>query len=179
MLMNLSRVMKRWVDMYSQGRINPIRPMAVFESKDVEQSFRHLQKGVHIGKAVVSIPKDLSTIPSTLSARPFSLDPEAAYLLTGGLGGLGRSVASWMVERGARNLIFLSRSAGQNEMDKTFFAELRTMGCSVVSVAGKAENMGDIHRCVLKASKPVKGVLHLAMVLKVFNHLSHRVDYFS
>ena len=167
--MNLSRVIKRWIDMYSQGRITPIRPMAVFEAKDVEQSFRHLQKGDHIGKAVVSIPKELSKIPSTLSAKPFFFNSEAAYLLTGGLGGLGRSVASWMVERGARNLVFLSRSAGQSEADKTFFTEIRTMGCSVVSVAGKAENMGDINACLLKASKPIKGVLHLAMVLKVFS----------
>lgn len=168
MLKNLSRVIKRWIDMYSQGCINPIQPMVVFEPNDVEQSFRHLQKGNHIGKAVVRIPKDVSMIHSTLSTNPIFLDPEASYLLTGGLGGLGRSIASWMVERGARSLVFLSRSAGQSERDKTFFAELRAMDCSVVSVAGKAENMGDIYRCVVKPPKPIKGILHLAMVLKVF-----------
>ena len=162
-----SRVIERWIDMYSQGLISPIRPMAVFEPKDIEKSFRHLQKGDHIGKAVVSIPKDLSTIPSTSSAKPVSLDPDASYLLTGGLGGLGRSVASWMVERGARNLVFLSRSAGKGDVDKSFFAELRSMGCSVISIAGKAEDTGDVNRAVLKASRPIKGVLHLAMVLRV------------
>lgn len=160
--------MHRWIYMHSQGCINPIQPMLVFEPNDVEQSFRYLQKGNHIGKVVVRIPKDLSMIHSSLSIKPIFLDPEASYLLTGGLGGLGRSIASWMVERGARSLVFLSRSAGQSERDKTFFAELRAMGCSVVSVAGKAENMNDINRCVLKPLKPIKGVFHLAMVLKVF-----------
>lgn len=170
--MSVFRVIKRWIDMYSQGRISPIRPMAVFDPKDIEQSFRYLQKGDHIGKAVVSIPTDISTIPSTSSVKPFLLDPDASYLLTGGLGGLGRSVASWMVERGAQNLIFLSRSAGKGDMDKSFFAELRSMGCSVISVAGKAENMSDINRCVLKASRPIKGILHLAMVLRVSHALT-------
>ena len=165
--------------MYSQGRIQPIRPMAVFGPEDVEQSFRHLQKGDHIGKAVVKIPKDINTIPSTSSSKPFFLNPEASYLLTGGLGGLGRSVASWLVERGARSLIFLSRSAGKTEMDQTFFAELATMGCSVVPVVGKADDMDAINKCVHKAPKPIKGVLHLAMVLKVWTACHKKNEDFS
>ena len=153
--------------MYSQGRIRPIQPMAVFEPKDIEQSFRYLQKGDHIGKAVVRFPTDLSTISSISSAKAFSFDPDASYLLTGGLGGLGRSIASWMVERDARHLVFLSRNAGRSDTDKAFFAELQSAGCSVIAIAGRAENIGDIHTAKLKASRPIKGVLHLAMVLRV------------
>jgi len=36
--------------------------------------------------------------------------PEAAYLITGGLGGLGLAAAGWLAERGARNLVLLGRS---------------------------------------------------------------------
>ena len=159
--------MKRWIEMYSQRRIGPIQPMAVFKPKDIEQSFRYIQKGDHIGKAVVSIPTDLSTIPSTSSVKALSFDPAASYLLTGGLGGLGRSIASWMVERSARHLVFLSRSAGRSDADKAFFAELQSAGCSVTAIEGKAEDIGDINTAKLKASRPIKGVLHLAMVLRV------------
>ena len=153
--------------MYSQGRISPIRSMAVFEASEIEQSFRHLQNGDHIGKAVVRIPEDASEIPSTSHAKPFTLDAEASYLLTGGLGGLGRSVATWMVERGARHLIFLSRSAGLSDRDNLFFAELKSMGCSVSAVAGKAEDMEVVKTVILRASRPIKGIVHLAMVLRV------------
>ncbi|KAK1985726.1 hypothetical protein LZ30DRAFT_767884 [Colletotrichum cereale] len=38
---------------------------------------------------------------------------EATYLLAGGTGGIGQSVAVWMAENGARNFVFLSRSAGE------------------------------------------------------------------
>jgi len=35
------------------------------------------------------------------------LRSDASYLLVGDLGGIGRAVASWMVEKGARHLVFL------------------------------------------------------------------------
>ncbi len=153
--------------MFSKGLISPIRPVSVFEASDIEQSFRHLQNGDHLGKAVVSVPEDSSKIPSTTHAKPFTLDAEASYLLTGGLGGLGRSVATWMVERGARNLIFLSRSAGIGAEDQSYFAELNSMGCAVSTVAGKAEDMESVKTVIAKSSKPIKGIVHLAMVLRV------------
>ncbi|TVY16692.1 Reducing polyketide synthase [Lachnellula arida] len=37
-------------------------------------------------------------------------DPEATYLIAGGLGGLGRSTALWMANKGAKTLVLLSRS---------------------------------------------------------------------
>ena len=36
--------------------------------------------------------------------------PDASYLITGGLGGLGLQVARWMVEQGARRIVLLGRS---------------------------------------------------------------------
>jgi NAD(P)-dependent dehydrogenase (short-subunit alcohol dehydrogenase family)/acyl carrier protein len=44
------------------------------------------------------------------SARAWRLRPDAAYLITGGLGELGLLVARWLVEQGARRLILLGRT---------------------------------------------------------------------
>ena len=112
--------------------------MAVFEAANVEQSFRYLQKGDHIGKAIIKFPENISPISSIARGQALIFDPNASYLLTGGLGGLGKYVATWMVERGARRLIFLSRSAGTGKGDEAFEAELRTLGCIVSFAAGKA-----------------------------------------
>jgi NAD(P)-dependent dehydrogenase (short-subunit alcohol dehydrogenase family)/acyl carrier protein len=54
--------------------------------------------------------------PRLTAARPppaaqFVFRPDAAYLITGGLGGLGPSIARWMVERGARHLCICSQRA--------------------------------------------------------------------
>lgn len=97
----------------------------------------------------------------------FSADP--AYLLVGGLGGLGKSVANWMVERGAsaRHLVFLSRSAGKTDEDKAFFAELASHGCSCQAVNGMVQDVESVRRAVKAANRPIKGVVHMAMVLRV------------
>ena len=40
----------------------------------------------------------------------FAVNPNAASLITGGLGGFGRVLAEWLVECGARRLVLTSRS---------------------------------------------------------------------
>ena len=118
------------------------------------------------------MPEDRSKIPSITSANAVIMDSQASYLLTGRLGSLKKSVAIWMVKSGARYLIFLSRSAG-NDQDKAFFAELETMGCSVHAVAGKVQDRELLNKMILETSKPIKGVIHLAMVLRVCSFIFH------
>ena len=153
--------------MYKCGDIHPIRPVTFFEAPEIEKSFRCLQKGDHIGKVVIRMPEDISTIASSPRTRNLSLDPKASYLLVGGLGGLGRSIATWMVEHGARSLVFLSRSAGSSSEDRAIIAELKDQGCSVSTVAGKVQDMNDVLKAVSSATYGIKGVIHLAMVLQV------------
>jgi hypothetical protein len=47
---------------------------------------------------------------STSQESPLKWRPDGSYLITGGLGDLGLSVARWMVEQGARRLILLGRT---------------------------------------------------------------------
>lgn len=47
----------------------------------------------------------------TMPRTAIRLHPDAAYLITGGLGGAGLESARWLVERGARHLFILGRSA--------------------------------------------------------------------
>jgi len=68
--------------------------------------------------------------------------------MVGGLGGLGKSVARWMVERGARSFCFLSRSAGMSDQDQAFFKELESQGCSVATVAGSVAEMAHVEKAI-------------------------------
>ncbi len=45
------------------------------------------------------------------AAPTITFRPDALYLITGGLGGLGPRVANWMIGRGARRLLLVGRSA--------------------------------------------------------------------
>ena len=96
-----------------------------------------------------------------------SFDSKAAYILTGGFGGLGRSVATWLVERGARALVFISRSAGSTADNHRFSLELGSLGCSVFAVTGQIENIEDVRRAVAAPNRAIKGVIHLAGILRV------------
>ncbi len=61
--------------------------------------------------------------------RPLGLDESASYLLVGGLGGLGRSIARWMVSRGARHFIFISRSGAASDAAQELVKELEATEC--------------------------------------------------
>lgn len=93
-------------------------------------------------------------------------DPDGTYMMTGGLGGLGRAIAVWMAERGARHLLFLSPQAGLKPTDPELFFELDSMGCTAVAVSGRSEIEADVALAIRSAPSPIKGVLHLAMQLR-------------
>ena len=153
--------------MYEQGRLRLPHPISYFKAGEVEQAFRHLQNAGHIGKVVVNMPDDPSSINSLPLTLSVTLDPAATYLLVGGAKGLGASLASWLVEHGARSLTFLSRSAGTNPESKALFAELRAMGCSVNAVVGSVESKEDILAAALSSGKTIRGVFQMAMVMNV------------
>jgi len=142
--------------------------IATFDALKAEAAFRFLQDGRHIGKVVISLPRELDTIysPAHLSCRTLQFEPAGSYLLIGGLGGLGRVTATWLVERGARSLTFLSRRA-QSEENAGFIGELEAMGCKVVAVSGAAENLEDVERAIKESHAPIKGVFHMVMALEV------------
>jgi acyl transferase domain-containing protein/NADPH:quinone reductase-like Zn-dependent oxidoreductase len=166
----LNKLLRFTMDSFAQGHFNPIRVDQVFEAPAVLDAFRYMQSGKHIGKIVVQVRdvagklliKDVDATKTT-NAR---LDGAGAYLLIGGLGGLGRSMSVWMAQQGARNFTFLSRSAGSGPHDADFVSELESMGCTVQLVRGDVTNPDDVVRAVDGTIAPLKGVVQMSMVLR-------------
>jgi myxalamid-type polyketide synthase MxaE and MxaD len=94
------------------------------------------------------------------------LDGDATYLITGGLGSLGLAVARWMVDRGARHLVLMSRRQPSGAADRAI-GELREAGAEVLTVAADVSNPQDVRRALdLPAGMPaLRGVVHSAGVL--------------
>jgi hypothetical protein len=88
------------MEFFKQGEIGPIHPITHFEGSQIEDAMRFMQKGSHIGKVVVSLPKR-NELATRTGKEVFKLRPDASYLLVGGLGGLGQAIAVWMAEAGA------------------------------------------------------------------------------
>ncbi|KAL1618724.1 Type I Iterative PKS [Neofusicoccum ribis] len=115
---------------------------------------------VHVGRMHwISVKQQLSRKPRLV------LRADASYVMAGGLGGLGQSVARWMAENGARHFVFISRS-GRTISNDCFLRELEIMGCSTQIFTGPVESAEVVRTAIKQATKPVAGVLQMAMVMK-------------
>ncbi|EXF75878.1 hypothetical protein CFIO01_00363 [Colletotrichum fioriniae PJ7] len=102
-------------------------------------------------------------------ARPHvRLRPDATYLLVGCLGGLGRSLTSWMMKRGARNFVFLSRSGTDSEQATILVKDLKARGAKVQVLRGDAAVKEDVEKAVasIPDDRLIRGVVNAAMVLR-------------
>lgn len=156
--------MQRTLAFFEQGKLKPLDPITSFDAADIKQAFRYLQGGNHMGKVILKLPRDPATLEAREMAQSIKFAPDAAYFLVGGSGGLGRSLAIWMAEHGAKQLIFLSRSA---TADSPVSTELESMGCAVTMIRGSVNRLEDVKDAIAKSPTQIKGVFHLAMVQRV------------
>lgn len=152
--------------LYNEGHIHPIHPTTVFPAEKAEEAFRYMTKGDHIGRVILRFPSDEAVLPTkTIAPKPtFKSDRE--YILVGGLGGLGRSVISWMATNGARHFMVISRSAGAKESDQDFITEMSEVGCTLRCFAGSVADLNFLHDVASAAIHPIAGVIQSSMVLR-------------
>ena len=101
---------------------------------------------------------------------------DATYLITGGHGGLGLEVARWLVEKGARHLVLLSRS-GASSPGKAVAADLAAKGATITTIQADVSNESDLARAlseIRNTMPPLRGVIHAAGVLD--DHLLLNLD---
>ena len=94
------------------------------------------------------------------------LDPDASYLVSGGLRGVGLLVSDWMVRRGARHLVLFGRQ--EPGPDAVAAIERWSLqGATVVVEPADASVDEDIRRVIERARQlaPLRGVIHCAGVL--------------
>ncbi|WP_239651188.1 type I polyketide synthase [Mycobacterium sp. UM_Kg27] len=97
-------------------------------------------------------------------AAEFDLSADATYLVTGGLGAVGGKVAGWLVERGARHLVLMGRSAPSATAQATLEA-LRAAGAEVTVAQGDVAKSSDVAAALASigaSMPPLRGVVHAA-----------------
>ncbi|KAH8647456.1 BcPKS8, polyketide synthase [Tricladium varicosporioides] len=150
------------------GQIQATGFIKVFPISEVEAAFKAFQSGSMTGKIVVSPrPGDqVMALPSQTHAKV--LRPDASYILIGGTGSLGRSMARWMVCKGARNIVLVSRGASITGKVKDLVDELALTGATISVKKCDVANPDSVRNLLTKemAGMPkVRGVVHGAMVL--------------
>jgi acyl transferase domain-containing protein len=94
-----ARMLRSLMDDMASGALRPL-PTQVFAFEQAPAAFRALAHARHLGKVVVQ--RDAAAVPG--------LTRDGAYLVTGGLGALGRSLALWLAERGAAHVVAVARN---------------------------------------------------------------------
>ena len=160
------------MEMFQQGSLKPL-PHNIFPVEDAANAFRYMARRKNIGKVVLSFTFAESKNRSDRSAAPRA---DATYLITGGHGGLGLEVARWLVEKGARHLVLLSRG-GASSSAKEAAAELAAKGAAITTIQADVSNESDLARAlseIRNAMPPLRGVIHAAGVLD--DHLLLNLD---
>lgn len=142
------------IERYAQGIYTPLA-VTEFAVSRVKAAFRHLAQARNIGKVVVSF-----------ETAPTPVRPDAAYVITGGLGGLGLLAARWLVDAGARSLALIARSEA-GPAAQAVLHELQARADVRVYRADVAD-AGQLQQAMARITAelpPLAGVLHAAGAL--------------
>jgi len=168
------KIMKRLLsdvfELMGKGLVKPISPITIFPIANVESAFRTLQGGKIMGKIVI-VPRADDQVRAVPSKTPNNiLQANATYVIIGGTGGLGRSMSRWMIEKGARNIVLLSRSGKSDGKVGELIEEAAAIGASIIVKACDVSNKESVEKLVSQDCStlpPIRGLIHAAMVLDV------------
>lgn len=101
---------------------------------------------------------------------PISLDKyDAAYLISGGLGGIGRAVAEWIFRKGAKNVVLVSRRASSHPEAVKLREEAEAAGCRLMirdcDVSDESSLLKLLQQVAKAGLPPITGAINGAMVL--------------
>ena len=153
------------LDLISQGKVKPL-PVNTYPFAEYETAMRKMVSGQHQGKLILELPDREERENLTIADhRPF-LDPEATYLVTGGLGGFGLNVLSYLVRVGARHITLLDRNPNRGRdvewIYRNSHLKLMDINVTIDIIHGDVRSLADVKRCIAKCKLPIKGVFHLA-----------------
>ncbi len=128
-----------------------VLPVTGWDLRDAAAAFRHMGRGRHTGKNVLTVP------------RP--PDPDGTVLITGGTGTLGGLLARHLVAGyGVRHLVLTSRTGpdapGAADLVASLDAEVTVVACDAADRDALAAVLDAI-----PAEHPLTGVVHAAGVL--------------
>ncbi len=149
--------------LFEQGVLKPL-PMTVFPVQRVRDAFRFMAQARHIGKVIISFA---DRYRERLFADRGIVDTSATYLISGGLGALGMSVAGWLAEEGCRHLALIGRKTPSAETAASVELLCRS-GVQVAVMTGDVAEPGDVERIMKEVHTtlpPLKGVFHAAGLL--------------
>jgi acyl transferase domain-containing protein/NADPH:quinone reductase-like Zn-dependent oxidoreductase/short-subunit dehydrogenase len=163
----IAAAMREILERIGDGRLRPL-PVTELPLADPARAFHHMAQSRHVGKIALAAPAagEQVTVLETADPAP-ELTAGGTWWISGGLGGLGLTVAEWLVDRGVRHLA-LSGRRGPGPAAGAALARMRRAGARVevmaADVAVREEVQGALGR-IGTLLPPLAAIVHAAAVL--------------
>lgn len=138
---------------FANGTLRAL-PITLYGLTQASAAFRYMRQAQHIGKIVLSTQQPTSKI-----------QPEACYLITGGLGDLGLQVLQYLLEKGAKTIVLLSRTGPVANLKATLQQLEQTHQAKIVIEATDVADFTALEKLFFKFGKTLpllKGIIHAA-----------------
>ncbi|WP_409523353.1 type I polyketide synthase [Nitrincola sp. MINF-07-Sa-05] len=175
------RLYGEMMGMFEAGDLHPL-PYTQFHADHVIEAYRYMQQAKQIGKVVITYPQapqayHPESVKRDFDTQAFQISPDSTHLVTGGLNGFGLRTAQWLVEKGARHLVLISRSGPVTEEAQAAIAQFESQGVAVHACACDVTDRDALAALLSQLSgtmPPLKGVVHAATVFEdgLARHLS-------
>ncbi|WP_308789574.1 SDR family NAD(P)-dependent oxidoreductase [Polyangium mundeleinium] len=162
----IGALLQELMEMFEAHALAPL-PVRTFPASRAAEAFQYMAQAKHIGKLAIAMKDpEARIVPS--SAEPVSIRGDRTYLVTGGLGGLGLSLARWLVDRGARHVALVGRRNPGREAQEAI-AAMETTGAKILVASADVSRSEEAERVfgLLDAQMPkLAGIVHAAAILE-------------
>lgn len=161
------RVLSRVEEGIRQGIVKPL-PRHVFDHNQIEDAFRFMGSGKHVGKVLI----DMQNMTPNNSKSPFHFsfyhDPkeDEYFLITGGLGGFGLSLLNWLFGRGVKKFLITGRRGVTSGEQQRLLHLLRSKGAEIIVSTKDVAKEEEVRELVDIVHGKIGAVFHLAMILE-------------
>lgn len=148
----------------ADGTFRPL-PYQTYPASRLQEAFTYVQQAKHIGKVVIDMTDPVQVEPA---AAPYAPDPDACYLITGGLGGFGAATARHLAAKGARHLALVSRRGGNSPEAPELLADLTRQGVTATAWSADAADrdaMGEVIAQIRANGRRIGGYVHGAVIV--------------
>jgi NADPH:quinone reductase-like Zn-dependent oxidoreductase/acyl carrier protein len=154
------------------GRWAPL-PVTFFSANEVPEAFQFMVEARHIGKLAIrfeGMRDEVRVLPSKTGAATLQqprFNDDGSYIITGGLGGVGLTVAEWMASKGAGCLVLVSRRE-PNTAENAAMERARALGARVEHRRTDLTNQKAVDALIAEIGQtmpPLRGIMHAAATI--------------
>ena len=160
-----AELMRELLGLFECKTLEPL-PVKVFTADQATDGIAYAAEKTKANKVVVGF--DVPGVHVSQGVNRQVINSHSSYLVTGGLGGLGREIMHWLADKGAKSIVLIGRSA-PSESAQAAMEAARSKGITVNALQADVTNADDVRKVLATIEKgmlPLAGIIHSAGVLE-------------